>query len=57
MDALLRRKYENAIREIAIVEREDLDLVRSSRNGAELVSFCLRTSIAYCICWDMCVLL
>ena len=28
VDALLRRKYENAIRDISIVEREDLDLVR-----------------------------
>ena len=29
VDALLRRKYENAIRDISIVEREDLDLVRA----------------------------
>ncbi len=28
VDALLRRKYETAIRDISIVEREDLDLVR-----------------------------
>jgi DNA polymerase epsilon subunit 1 len=31
VDALLRRKYENAIRDISIVEREDLDLVRALR--------------------------
>jgi hypothetical protein len=31
VDALLRRKYENAIRDISIVEREDLDLVRAHR--------------------------
>jgi hypothetical protein len=31
VDALLRRKYENAIRDISIVEREDLDLVSALR--------------------------
>ena len=31
VDALLRRKYENAIRDISVVEREDLDLVRALR--------------------------
>lgn len=30
VDALLRRKYETSIRDISIVEREDLDLVRKN---------------------------
>ena len=31
VDALLRRKHESAIRDVSIVDREDLDLVRSPK--------------------------
>mgnify|MGYP001806845258 CR=1 FL=1 len=35
----LRRKCEGAVREVAVVEREDLDLVRGGGGGGETRSF------------------